>query len=128
MCDWLWVVCFDLVQIVNLHYMLSKAVVRSRPSVLWCYKDKLELSRLFPFFFFWVGKQKYYLILFGFVSMFFVQDRMQYDTLYTSIPILNVAAWLEYVYKPLSLACCLRAWHKKCTLKVTCLLELFFWK
>ncbi|KAK7858864.1 rna cytidine acetyltransferase 1 [Quercus suber] len=30
--------------IVNLHYMLSKAVVRSRPSVLWCYKDKLELS------------------------------------------------------------------------------------
>ncbi|XP_050292456.1 RNA cytidine acetyltransferase 1 [Quercus robur] len=31
-------------QIVNLHYMLSKAVVRSRPSVLWCYKDKLELS------------------------------------------------------------------------------------
>ncbi|XP_009629176.1 RNA cytidine acetyltransferase 1-like [Nicotiana tomentosiformis] len=31
-------------QIVNLHYMLSKAVVRSRPTVLWCYKDKLELS------------------------------------------------------------------------------------
>nr|TKS12369.1 UPF0202 protein [Populus alba] len=31
-------------QIVNLHYMLSKAVVKSRPSVLWCYKDKLELS------------------------------------------------------------------------------------
>ncbi|KAL0391538.1 UNVERIFIED_CONTAM: RNA cytidine acetyltransferase 2 [Sesamum latifolium] len=32
-------------QIVNLHYMLSKSVVKSRPSVLWCYKDKLELSR-----------------------------------------------------------------------------------
>ncbi|KAJ9177703.1 hypothetical protein P3X46_012893 [Hevea brasiliensis] len=29
-------------QIVNLHYMLSKAVVKSRPTVLWCYKDKLE--------------------------------------------------------------------------------------
>lgn len=33
------------VQIVNLHYMLSKAVVKTRPTVLWCYKDKLELSR-----------------------------------------------------------------------------------
>ncbi|KAJ0098187.1 hypothetical protein Patl1_27624 [Pistacia atlantica] len=32
------------VQIVNLHYMLSKAVVKTRPTVLWCYKDKLELS------------------------------------------------------------------------------------
>ncbi|GMH06651.1 hypothetical protein Nepgr_008491 [Nepenthes gracilis] len=31
-------------QIVNLHYMLSKAVIKARPSVLWCYKDKLELS------------------------------------------------------------------------------------
>ncbi|KAL6993073.1 hypothetical protein U1Q18_011193 [Sarracenia purpurea var. burkii] len=31
-------------QIVNLHYMLSKSVVKSRPSVLWCYRDKLELS------------------------------------------------------------------------------------
>nr|XP_004237469.1 RNA cytidine acetyltransferase 2-like [Solanum lycopersicum] len=31
-------------QIVNLHYMLGKASVKSRPSVLWCYKDKLELS------------------------------------------------------------------------------------
>ncbi|KAL8478874.1 hypothetical protein ACS0TY_030671 [Phlomoides rotata] len=31
-------------QIVNLHYMLSKSVAKSRPSVLWCYKDKLELS------------------------------------------------------------------------------------
>ncbi|KAG5534138.1 hypothetical protein RHGRI_022320 [Rhododendron griersonianum] len=30
--------------IVNLHYMLSKAVVKSRPTALWCYKDKLELS------------------------------------------------------------------------------------
>ncbi|KAG6481136.1 hypothetical protein ZIOFF_057731 [Zingiber officinale] len=33
-----------IVFIVNLHYMLSKAVVKSRPTVLWCYKDKLELS------------------------------------------------------------------------------------
>ncbi|KAI8540711.1 hypothetical protein RHMOL_Rhmol08G0006900 [Rhododendron molle] len=31
-------------KIVNLHYMLSKAVVKSRPTALWCYKDKLELS------------------------------------------------------------------------------------
>ncbi|CAN0865244.1 RNA cytidine acetyltransferase 1 [Linum grandiflorum] len=31
-------------QIVNLHYMLSKAVVKSRPTVLWCYKDKLDIS------------------------------------------------------------------------------------
>uniref|UniRef100_A0A6N2M944 RNA cytidine acetyltransferase n=1 Tax=Salix viminalis TaxID=40686 RepID=A0A6N2M944_SALVM len=30
--------------IVYLHYMLSKAVVKSRPTILWCYKDKLELS------------------------------------------------------------------------------------
>nr|GMD79002.1 RNA cytidine acetyltransferase 1 isoform X1 [Ipomoea batatas] len=30
--------------IVNLHYMVSKALVKSRPTVLWCYKDKLELS------------------------------------------------------------------------------------
>ncbi|KAG6595095.1 RNA cytidine acetyltransferase 2, partial [Cucurbita argyrosperma subsp. sororia] len=33
-------------QIVNLHYMLSKATIKSRPNVLWCYRDKLELSRL----------------------------------------------------------------------------------
>ncbi|CAJ2676937.1 unnamed protein product [Trifolium pratense] len=31
-------------QIVNLHYMLSKAQIKSRPTVLWCYKEKLELS------------------------------------------------------------------------------------
>ncbi|KAF7135734.1 hypothetical protein RHSIM_Rhsim08G0031600 [Rhododendron simsii] len=31
-------------QIVNLHYMLTKAVIKSRPTVLWCYKEKLELS------------------------------------------------------------------------------------
>ncbi|KAG7983022.1 hypothetical protein I3843_04G083000 [Carya illinoinensis] len=31
-------------QIVNLHYMLSKSVIKARPTVLWCYKDKLELS------------------------------------------------------------------------------------
>ncbi|TKY48332.1 N-acetyltransferase protein [Spatholobus suberectus] len=31
-------------QIVNLHSMLSKAQIKSRPTVLWCYKDKLELS------------------------------------------------------------------------------------
>ncbi|KAF2324819.1 hypothetical protein GH714_017283 [Hevea brasiliensis] len=31
-------------QIVNLNYMLNKAMIRSRSSVLWCYKEKLELS------------------------------------------------------------------------------------
>lgn len=32
-------------QVVNLHYMLSKAVVKARPTVLWCYKKDLYLSR-----------------------------------------------------------------------------------
>uniref|UniRef100_A0A7R9TSQ7 RNA cytidine acetyltransferase n=2 Tax=Prasinoderma coloniale TaxID=156133 RepID=A0A7R9TSQ7_9VIRI len=31
-------------QVVNLHYMLSKASVKARPSVLWCYKKELYLS------------------------------------------------------------------------------------
>lgn len=31
-------------QVVNLHYMLSKTVVKARPSVLWCYKKELYLS------------------------------------------------------------------------------------
>lgn len=32
-------------QVVNLHYMLSKSTVKARPSVLWCYKKELYLSR-----------------------------------------------------------------------------------
>lgn len=32
-------------QVVNLHYMLSKAAVKARPSVLWCYKKELLFSR-----------------------------------------------------------------------------------
>ncbi|CAN4123083.1 unnamed protein product [Withania somnifera] len=32
------------INIVNLHYQLSKAVVKSRPTVLWCYKNELEIS------------------------------------------------------------------------------------
>lgn len=32
-------------QVVNLHYILSKSAVKARPSVLWCYKKELELSR-----------------------------------------------------------------------------------
>jgi N-acetyltransferase 10 len=32
-------------QVVNLHYMLSKAQVKARPSVLWCYKKELGFSR-----------------------------------------------------------------------------------
>jgi N-acetyltransferase 10 len=35
-------------QVVNLHYMLSKTLVKSRPSVLWCYKKDLYLSRWDP--------------------------------------------------------------------------------
>mmetsp|Transcript_34138 Transcript_34138/g.133625 ORF Transcript_34138/g.133625 Transcript_34138/m.133625 type:complete len:985 (-) Transcript_34138:2661-5615(-) len=31
-------------QVVNLHYMLSKAAVKARPSVLWCYKTELGFS------------------------------------------------------------------------------------
>ena len=32
-------------QVVLLHHILSKATVRARPSVLWCYKKDLGLSR-----------------------------------------------------------------------------------
>lgn len=32
-------------QVVLLHHMLSKASVRARPSVLWCYKKDLGFSR-----------------------------------------------------------------------------------
>jgi tRNA(Met) C34 N-acetyltransferase TmcA len=39
-------------QVVNLHYMLSKASVKARPTVLWCYKKDLALSRC-------EGQQKY---------------------------------------------------------------------
>jgi len=31
-------------QVVNLHYMLSKTVVKTRPSVLWCYKKDLGFT------------------------------------------------------------------------------------
>ena len=31
-------------QVVNLHYMQTKAAVKSRPTVLWCYKNELYLS------------------------------------------------------------------------------------
>lgn len=31
-------------QVPNLHYMLSKAEVKARPSVLWCYKKELGFS------------------------------------------------------------------------------------
>uniref|UniRef100_A0A0E0LNW9 Uncharacterized protein n=1 Tax=Oryza punctata TaxID=4537 RepID=A0A0E0LNW9_ORYPU len=31
-------------QIVNLNYMLAKSHIKSRPFVLWCYCDKLEIS------------------------------------------------------------------------------------
>ncbi len=32
-------------QVVILHHMLSKAQVKARPSVLWCYKKELGFSR-----------------------------------------------------------------------------------
>lgn len=31
-------------QVVNIHYMLSKASVKTRPSVLWCYKKELGFT------------------------------------------------------------------------------------
>lgn len=31
-------------QVVNLHYLLSKEAEKARPTVLWCYKKKLEIS------------------------------------------------------------------------------------
>lgn len=31
-------------QVVNLHYILSKASVRTRPSVLWCYQKDLGFT------------------------------------------------------------------------------------
>lgn len=31
-------------QVVILHHMLSKAAVKSRPNVLWCYKKELGFS------------------------------------------------------------------------------------
>ncbi|KAL0558411.1 hypothetical protein IC582_002976 [Cucumis melo] len=31
-------------QVVNLHYLLSKELMKSSPTVLWCYKNKLEIS------------------------------------------------------------------------------------
>jgi N-acetyltransferase 10 len=31
-------------QVVNLHHMLSKASIKARPSVLWCYKKELGFS------------------------------------------------------------------------------------
>jgi N-acetyltransferase 10 len=39
-------------QVVNLHYILSKSVVKARPSVLWCYKSELGFSRyvIYPFY------------------------------------------------------------------------------
>lgn len=33
------------VEVVILHHMLSKAVVKARPSVLWCYKKELGFNR-----------------------------------------------------------------------------------
>lgn len=35
----------SVIQVVILHHMLSKASVRARPSVLWCYKKELGFSR-----------------------------------------------------------------------------------
>lgn len=35
----------SVIQVVILHHILSKASVRARPSVLWCYKKDLGFSR-----------------------------------------------------------------------------------
>lgn len=37
--------CMSNLQVVILHHMLSKATVKVRPSVLWCYKKDLGFSR-----------------------------------------------------------------------------------
>ena len=34
-----------LLKVVILHHMLSKATVKARPTVLWCYKKELGFSR-----------------------------------------------------------------------------------
>ena len=31
-------------QVVNIHYLLTKASVKARPSVLWCYKTDLDFA------------------------------------------------------------------------------------
>lgn len=35
---------FSFFQVVILHHMLSKAQVKARPTVLWCYKKELDFS------------------------------------------------------------------------------------
>lgn len=37
-------------QVVILHHMLSKAAVKARPNVLWCYKKELGFSRYFSIY------------------------------------------------------------------------------
>ena len=37
-------------QIPNLHLMLSKAEVKARPTVLWCYKENLGFTAFVYFF------------------------------------------------------------------------------
>lgn len=37
-------------QVANLHYILTKAQVKARPSVLWCYSKELGFSTLVFFF------------------------------------------------------------------------------
>jgi N-acetyltransferase 10 len=32
-------------QVVILHHMLSKAAIKARPTILWCYKKELGFSR-----------------------------------------------------------------------------------
>ena len=36
---------YFFLQVVILHHMLSKATVKARPTVLWCYKKELGFSR-----------------------------------------------------------------------------------
>ena len=40
-------ICYEhfILQVVILHHMLSKATVKARPTVLWCYKKELGFSR-----------------------------------------------------------------------------------
>ena len=45
-------------QVVLLHHMMSKAVVKARPAVLWCYKKELGFSRYYSLAVLWCYKKE----------------------------------------------------------------------
>jgi N-acetyltransferase 10 len=46
-------------QVVILHHMLSKAQVKARPTVLWCYKKELDFSTLVTLIFILLNLSKF---------------------------------------------------------------------